>query len=209
MSKTVTDQTLALAGVTQAVSQVDGIARTGVLDAAAFETSLQSLFVTSPERTEDVYGGVPGVRLGLEGLRTQLGNDPKQRNIEQTRYLIALLHLERKLSRRRDMLEQIRQGLDNTRRQIEHFEINHPTVIASLADLYTNTISNLAPRIMVRGEQGHLNVTENANKIRALLLAGIRSAVLWRQSGGSRLKLLFRRRAYLEEALQLLRRGVL
>jgi high frequency lysogenization protein len=207
MSKTITDQTLALAGVTQAVSQVDNIARTGISDSEAFATSLHSLFVTDPDRTEDVYGGVQGVRPGLNGLRTQLGNDPRQRNIEQTRYLIALLHLERKLSKRPDMLEQIGRGLDNGRRQVEHFEITHPSVIASLADLYTKTISNLAPRIMVRGEEGHLNVTENADKIRALLLAGIRSAVLWRQSGGSRLKLLFRRRAYLEEAMRLLRQG--
>lgn len=204
MSKTITDQTLALAGITQAVAQVDSIARRGAFDRDAFETSLGSLFLTEPDSTEEVYGGVQGVRPGLEGLRTQLGNDPKLRNIEQTRYLIALLHLERKLGKRRDMLDHIGRGLENTRRQIEHFELNHPTVIASVADLYTETISNLAPRIMVRGEQGYLNVPDNANRIRALLLAGIRSAVLWRQSGGSRLKLLFRRRAYLEETQRLL-----
>lgn len=207
MSKTITDQTLALAGITQAVIQVDSIARRGAFDRDAFETTLHSLFVTDPDSTEEVYGGLQGVRPGLEGLRSQLGNDSKLRNIEQTRYLIALLHLERKLSKRGDMLERISRGLDSTRRQIEHFELNHPTVIASVAELYTDTISNLAPRIMVRGEQGHLNVPDNANRIRALLLAGIRSAVLWRQSGGSRLKLLFRRRAYLEEAQRLLARS--
>lgn len=207
MSRTITDQTLALAGITQAVIQVDSIARRGSYDRDAFETSLQSLFVTDPGSTAEVYGGIGGVRAGLEGLRTQLGNDPKQRNIEQTRYLIALLHLERKLGKRSDMLDRISRGLDNTRRQIEHFELNHPTVIASVAELYSQTISNLAPRIMVRGEQGHLNVPDKADKIRALLLAGIRSAVLWRQSGGSRLKLLFKRRAYLEETHRLLRRA--
>lgn len=208
MSKTLTDQTLALAGVTQAVAQVDSIARRGAFDRDAFENSLRSLFVTDPERTGDVYGGVAGVQAGLEGLRTQLGNDPKQRNIEQTRYLIALLHLERKLSRRSDMLEQISAGLENAKRQMEHFELTHPNVVAGIADLYTRTISNLAPRIMVRGEQGHLNVEENARKIRALLLAGMRSAVLWRQSGGSRLALLFRRRAYLNEAQRLLNQAL-
>jgi len=208
MSKTIKDQTLALAGVTQAVSQVDSIARHGTYDQEAFETALQSLFVTDPDATEEVYGGVAGVRTGLQVLRTQLGNDPKQRNVEQTRYLIALLHLERKLAKRGDMLDTISGGLDNARRQIEHFELIHPSVIASLADVYANTVSNLAPRIMVRGEHGHLNAAENANKIRALLLAGIRSAVLWRQSGGSRLKLLFKRKAYLEQAQRLLSPGL-
>lgn len=207
MSKTLEDQTLALAGVTQAVSQVDSMARRGTVDPEAFETSLQSLFVTEPDKTEDVYGGVPGVHAGLRVLQTQLGNDPKQRNVEQTRYLIALLHLERKLSRRRDMLEKISEGLDSTRRQVEHFELTHAAVTASLADLYAQTVSNLAPRIMVRGEHEYLSVTENANRIRSLLLAGIRSAVLWRQSGGTRVKLLFRRKAYLDEAQRLLSPG--
>jgi high frequency lysogenization protein len=204
MSKNITDQTLALAGITQAAAQVDGIARRGQYDRDALETSLQSLFITDPDQSAEVYGGVHGVRAGLQGLCAQLGNDPKQRNIEQTRYVIALLHLERKLSRQGEMLERISQGLEQTRRQVEHFELTHPSVIASLADIYTESISNLAPRIMVRGEQGHLNVPDNANRIRALLLAGIRSAVLWRQCGGSRLRLLFGRKAYLEQARRLL-----
>jgi high frequency lysogenization protein len=45
----------------------------------------------------------------------------------------------------------------------------------------------LSPRIMVNGDPAHLNNPENANRIRALLLAGIRAAMLWRQSGGGRL----------------------
>ena len=57
---------------------------------------------------------------------------------------------------------------------------------------------------MVNGSQVHLNNPENANRIRALLLAGIRAAILWRQSGGSRWKLLVQRNALLREARSLL-----
>ena len=53
---------------------------------------------------------------------------------------------------------------------------------------------------MVHGAQIHLAKPDNANRIRALLLAGIRAARLWRQSGGSRLRLLLRRKLLLQEA---------
>ncbi len=43
----------------------------------------------------------------------------------------------------------------------------------------------------------HLQQTDNAAKIRALLLAGIRSARLWRQLGGHRWQLIFSRRKLL------------
>ena len=76
--------------------------------------------------------------------------------------------------------------------------------MARFADLYLKTISTLTPRIMVSGSQLHLNNPENASRIRALLLAGVRAAILWRQSGGSRWKLLVRRNALLREARLLL-----
>ena len=46
---------------------------------------------------------------------------------------------------------------------------------------------------MIKGEPEYLNVSTNAAKIRTLLLAGFRAAILWRQAGGSRWKLLFER----------------
>ncbi|MCB1807912.1 MAG: DUF489 family protein, partial [Candidatus Competibacteraceae bacterium] len=50
----------------------------------------------------------------------------------------------------------------------------------------------------------HLNRPDNANRIRTLLLAGLRSAVLWRQKGGGRLTLLLRRKALLAQAQAML-----
>ena len=44
-----------------------------------------------------------------------------------------------------------------------------------------------------------------AAKVRATLLAGIRSAVLWRQSGGNRWQLIFGRRKIIEQAGRLLK----
>ena len=72
--------------------------------------------------------------------------------------------------------------------------------------LYQDTISTLGPKIMVSGEQPHLSNERNANKVRALLLAGIRSAVLWKQCGGSRWQFLFGRNAYKKECERILGR---
>lgn len=203
MSKTLTDQTLALAGMFQAVSLVDQVARRGMLDQGQFETCIRSLFTFDPDTTEDVYGSSSELRPGLNLIRTQLTSGA-QRNLELTRYVIALLHLERKLAKRKELRKRIRDGLERAERQSAHFTITHENVIASLADTYVNTVSTLSPRIMVTGEHGHLQHPANAARVRALLLAAMRSAVLWKQSGGSRLFLLFRRKALLDEASRLL-----
>jgi high frequency lysogenization protein len=44
------------------------------------------------------------------------------------------------------------------------------------------------------GDYQHLQQPRIANQIRTLLFAAVRSAVLWRQLGGSRLKVFLKRR---------------
>lgn len=204
MSKTITDRTLALAGLFQAVSLVAQTARRGMVEQAAFETVIRSLFVRDADATVDIYGDLSALRPGLQVLQRQLGRDGKVRDLELTRYALVLLTLERKMSVRKDLLATIGEGLQKAERQREHFHTTHDTVIAALADIYVNTVSTLQPRIMVTGEHGHLQNPDTANRVRALLLAGMRATVLWRQSGGGRLQLLFKRKALLVEAQRLL-----
>ena len=80
----------------------------------------------------------------------------------------------------------------------------HPLLVEKLAELYSRTISTLTPRIMVSGEHGHLANPAIAARVRAALLAGIRSAVLWRQLGGRRWQLLLRRGRIARAAADLL-----
>jgi high frequency lysogenization protein len=123
------------------------------------------------------------------------------------KYVIAILYLERRLARRPAMLERISAAVESARRQSEHFPVTHSNVIANLAGCYRETLSTLTPRIIVTGEHGHLSNPEVANTVRALLLAAIRSAVLWRQCGGARWGLLLGRRKLLTEAQRLLIRA--
>jgi len=201
MKYTLEDQTLALAGVLQAAWLVQQIARSGKAPDSTVESSLETLFKMDSLDVQDVYGGAIGVNQGLRVLRQQLSGAAGV-DMEITQYVIALLQLEKKLRNNNAMLEHITTELERIRGQMEYFSLTHENVIASLGGLYQETISTLLPRILVQGEQSILSSQANANKIRALLLAGIRSAVLWRQVGGNKIKLLFKKSAYQKAAKQ-------
>ncbi|QSA96874.1 high frequency lysogenization protein HflD [Methylococcus sp. EFPC2] len=204
MIKTLENQTIALAGLTQAVYLVQRIARTGSADAEELEASLASVLKLNPDDVLGVYDGLDKLRTGLRVLEKQLGA-PDRVDTELARYAASLIFLERKLQQNPAMLEKIRAGVERATAQTAHFGLAHENVIAGLADIYQETISQLRPRVMVVGEPLHLNNTANANRIRALLLAGIRAAVLWRQCGGSRWKFLLHRRKMQAEAVRLLK----
>jgi high frequency lysogenization protein len=70
--------------------------------------------------------------------------------------------------------------------------------------LYTDTISTLSPRIVVNGKPQYLKTERTVDWVRTLLLAGLRSAVLWRQLGGGRFDLMFGRKKIMREAEALL-----
>lgn len=198
------ERVIALAGLFQATTLVNQLARTGSVPLPESETMLRSLFITSPENTEAVYGSRLELDMGLRALITQLGDDVSLRNIDKTRYAVNLLQLERLLHRKPKVLQHIASELDTMQQQLEYFEITHANISARLADIYLNNISKLGPRIMVSGENNYLQNPDTANKVRALLLSGIRAAVLWRQCGGSRWQLMFKRRAIVQEAKRLL-----
>ena len=89
--------------------------------------------------------------------------------------------------------------------QVEHFGPAHENVVAACGALYQDTLSTLRQRIQVHGDMRNLQQPSNASKIRALLLAGIRSARLWRQLGGHRWQLVISRRKLLKELYPMLR----
>ena len=203
MTYTNRDRIIALAGIYQAACLTQQIARSGVMDSAAGEISISSLFALNPESVEAVYGGTWGIKTGLKKLYWQLqGGD--ERDVELTRYVIALMELERKLSKKPEMLQKIGQELEACKERQSHFHLLHSNILAQIAALYAETISTIKPQIMVQGEPIHLQNPDNANKIRAMLLAGIRSAMLWRQVGGKRRWVIFARKRMLEEVKQLL-----
>lgn len=205
MNNSFDNQLLALAGVFQAATLVQQIAHRGTCDETAMDASINSLFVTDPDHTLDVYGDLYKLREGLALLGGALDRQTSQKDVEVLRYALNLIHLAGRLRKNGDMLTVIGSRIEQARRGVEHFGVRHSNVIANLASIYIDTISTFRMRIQVTGEPGHLRVEENAARIRALLLAGIRSAVLWHQLGGRRWQLIFRRKR-VAEAAQALRR---
>lgn len=198
---------LALAGVLQACRLVRDAATRGRVDGTCAEASLSSVFRIDADSTADVFGGVVGVRTGLEALLAQF--ESGERDLALTQLVLGVLRIERRLAGNPRMQGELRAGIEAIQRQVDHLGVTHATVQARLAELYVATISRLRPRVMVHGDPVQLANPQRVEQIRALLLAAVRAAVLWRQVGGSRLRLLLRRREYAMLARGLLTRGTL
>jgi len=196
---TLDEQLIALGAVFEAATLVDRIARTGQVPNASLGCMLGSLLARSPETTLEIYGGDDlNLRDGYRALVGALERDSSSLQREPLRYALAMIGLERQLDKRDDMLQVIGSRLDQIQQQVEHFGITHENVVASFGGLYQDTLSTFRQRIQVQGDMRHLQQTDNAAKIRALLLSGIRSARLWRQLGGHRWQMIFSRRKLLD-----------
>lgn len=202
MENSLRNQAVALSGLMQCCRLVRELAREGRVNEDQFACALEPVFMLDATSVDEVYGSADCRQAALSTLRSQLGAGDGARDLEATRYAATLLHLERKLMRRSELVTTLREGLEAACRQREHFSTTHDNVVARLADLYGETLSTLKPKVMVRGESHFLENPTTANRVRALLLSGVRSAVLWRQCGGTRLKLILGRNRLLTAARQ-------
>lgn len=198
MESNTQNRTIALAAVFQCIDGVNQVANTGKIDETLYNTCINSVLNESADDAIDLYGSLQNLKIGFTSLLYQLGAgqltpNGKPKDMEATRYALGLLHLEKKLHNNPTIFEELINGIQDTQKKLEFFDTDHENITASLADVYANTISNIGPKIMIKGDQTHLANPKNASKIRALLLAGIRAALLWRQAGGNRWKLLLER----------------
>ena len=198
-------QTIALAGVAQAARLVDQISKTGSYPLEFLTPSIHSLFQFEAGSVEDIFGGVAGVKLGLNNLNSLLASRQADENRDLARYVFAMLYLERKFATDPAMMSVVHTRLEHASFRAEHFANNVNDLCHSVSGIYQDTLSKLRFRIKVTGSAQHLHNSNNADVIRALLLAGIRSAFLWRQLGGRRWKLLWQRKQLLQTSQQLSR----
>ena len=192
------ERVLALAAVFQALAEVRGLAEQGRNDPDRSRTCLSGLLGHYNASVLSLYGGPDRLDDGLRELIDHLGQ-PKA--MQLTRYLIGVMQLERRLRRSADRLERVAAGLGRAREQADYFgDIGHESVIHGLADLYSEQISPLRPRIIVQGHAAYLQDPRTAALIRSLLLAAIRAAGLWQLNGGGRLRLVLGRRGVIDTA---------
>ena len=187
------DRVLALAGLVQALAQVRRIADTGQAHADVLTTALDSVFRIDAEGAAEVYGGVPPLRTGLMLLRDYFtGAMPDE---QLPRLALAVIQLERRFVRDDDMVDRVLHGIRAQSGAAERLGSSHPDVLNALGSLYADTLSHLRPRVLVQGNPHYLGQAAVVAEVRAVLLSAVRSAVLWRQMGGSLWDFLLRKRA--------------
>ena len=181
MTNTQKDRTLALAGVFQATELVRQAAGHGTWSGYAASSCLHSLFTLESESSQEIYGGRKKLRLGIETLLAVLQGD--DRYTESLRYSIGLMQIERKFQRSARLQNQLGDRLEKISVAGAEFDQHDREDLQAheISLLYTDTISTLSPRIVVNGKPQYLKTERTVDWVRTLLLAGLRSAVLWRQ----------------------------
>ena len=183
----ISERTIALAGVIQACAQVQSLARTGGSDPSAYDGSIKSILVLDAVNTPAIYGGINGVKSGLSLIVNGVLNSASPENVEILRYTMTILQLQRQLYTDPQRFSEFATEIERLSSYAEE------ELIDACSSVYQSFISSMQPQVIVQGEESHLQNPDVPPKVRSLLLAALRSAVLWQQKGGGRFRLLWER----------------
>lgn len=200
------DRALALAGTLQALKTAHYFAHKGILGSdrdtvADFQTAVGSLFQFRPASAEAVFGGVGNLRRGIEALERLQSGAMDDAQLHMTR---DVEQVARHLLKRPNLLNALREELQTLRPETTTSDDGE--LYEGVDRLYRKTISTLSPRLRLRGEPAQLQQPAVVHRLRTLLMAAVRSAVLWRQRGGNALTLAFERQALYRAAERSLKR---
>ena len=206
MTKNIYSVTLSLAGICQSAQLVHQLSHTGNYDNKAFKVCIDSILNLSPKTVLSVYGNnEKNLNLGFNTLFSILNITNKNAiSVYLIKYILGIMVLERKLTKNMISLKQLSNRLRVVKKNSILYIKKYDNLIDDLSNIYLDIISNLGSRIKIVGTASVLNKIEVQNKLRSILLAGIRSAVLWRQVGGSRLQLIFFRNRFNIEVKRIL-----
>ncbi len=190
---------IALAVVTQCAILVQELATRGTAHRQTMQACLQPVYQLSPDSIRDLYPDVKTFNRGIQVLQESFDSAGLREHADVVRYMLGMLVLQQHLNRQQAMQHTVAQRISqqaatNAPAEDESGPLPDQAFYAdcaALARLYQDTISKLSFRIHVAGNPEHLRNQQVAEQIRALLLAGIRSAVLWHQLGGRRWHLFF------------------
>jgi high frequency lysogenization protein len=194
-------QTIALTAVCQSAILIQDVARGKILDADILKNVLGGIMTTSPNSVLDVYPSLTDLSEGSKVMIIQLAGKAGKKDVLITRYIAQILSISKTLLKKPKALAKLKQELDNIERRLEHFELDDMSIIENFADAYSKVISPLKQKIQVVGNPDILRQPNAQHKVRAILLAGVRAAVLWRQMGGKRRQFLFNRKKLLTDAI--------
>ena len=187
-------QNIALCAVAQCAALVHELAIGKEIRQSQLASAINPLLILNPESVEQVYPNLESLTLGFSTLQSILGSNRVKQNSQIRRYITEILILRKSLSKNMIMQSVVRAGLSNLEpirpslidcMQTNQQEINEQNyTFEEISSLYRKTLSTLKHRIKVAGKVQFLKNEIVSNKIRGLLFAGVRSAVLWHQLDG-------------------------
>ena len=204
--KKIFEISVASAGMIQSAVIVNHLARMGQTDEVTFNTSIESIYRIEAPDVGAVYGDLTGLRFGFQALINLLSSSQSNKNKDVVRYLMGLIQLERKLAKDVEVRHQLARRIKHALAQAKYFASSPQSIVAGLANIYVGTLGTLAFRLPILGKANYLNQPIIVSKIQAVLLAGVRSAVLWRQVGGTRWQFFLMRNQLISVSKSLLSR---
>lgn len=196
---------LALAAIFQAGLLAEQLATRGSCDREAARALIEGVLTLDPPSREAIYPDIRALRPGLELLVTTLRHGQRRENARPVGYALSLTHLANRLRKDPALMDILRNRLQALVAQRAHFaDITDADFGRRLAGVYRDTVGTFPFRIRVHGEPDFLRNEDTAARIRALFLAGVRAAFLWRQCGGRRWQMLLARGQLLARAEQLI-----
>ena len=184
------ERTCALAALTQSAVLVHRCANAEACHPNFTRAMMDGFVTTDPENAGDVYGPVENLLLGIKSAEAMFSK-PDASLVQVLKYIVDLTTLENRLHDRPDLVDK----LGNMIRDIgsSYETMDETQRYTRFSEIYQKTVGTMGRRIQVIGLQELLEQPAVADKVRALLLCGIRFAWLWRQLGGRRWHLLIYR----------------
>ena len=85
---------------------------------------MQSLFVFDLDSADELFGGVGGVKLGLQNLASILASRQAPETRDVVRYVFSILHLERHFASNSEMQSIVHSRLEHASYNAKHFAAN-------------------------------------------------------------------------------------
>ena len=188
------NQNIALSAVAQCAALVHALAIGGAIKQNQLASALNPLLILNPKSIDQVYPNLKNLSLGFSTIQNILGSNNINQSPQIRRYITEMLMLRKSLSKNIRMQSVVRAGLGDLKpisselidtHQMGQQEIDkQDETFGEISSLYKKTLSTFKHRIRVAGKVQILKDEIVSNKIRGILFAGVRSAVLWHQLNG-------------------------
>jgi high frequency lysogenization protein len=202
MSQLNRDKTLALAAIFQAAGLANELARKGSTDSSVETFLTQTVLVMDTDNVSEIYPSIDGLKPGLrwlEGCLLEQGRGLQNAG-EIIRIALGVIQVEGQFNEHEGVQNTLRTRLENINRQrVMNPDMSSTELNNLLGSAYVDSLGQLRFRVQIRGDAKQLQAPGMAERIRAILLAGVRAAWLWRRLGGRRWHLIFTRGQILRE----------